>query len=229
MKSVGNDPLCQLEEVEVDDDEEEEEEAKTKEEKAKEEKAKEEKAKEEKAKAIELEEEEDAEEEDEDEEEEEEEIQEEKDKEVNIDKIELVIEQGLEKITQCATHFEEAGLDKVQAIAVQVKENMEEFIPLPVLMRTLKNDSLQPRHWEAISDLTGIPVLNKNQPFKILLDQGIAAFVMQIVELGDLAMKEMEVEVSLANMQEQIIEHQVFFTLDPISGTKSLIYSKYFF
>lgn len=58
----------------------------------------------------------------------------------------------------------------------------------------------------------------KTENFKYLLEQGIATYCQRIVDIGDLATKELEIEVALENMQEKIAEYEVTFSLDSVSS-----------
>jgi hypothetical protein len=63
--------------------------------------------------------------------------------------------------------------------------------------------------------------VNKTENFKDLLDQGISNFAGKIVEIGELAIKELEIEVSLQAMQETITQYEVKHSVDPVSSKMS--------
>ena len=86
-------------------------------------------------------------------------------------------------------------------VCVQTKDKIAAFQQYIPLMHAVCNPGLRPRHWDVISDETGVEVSGESTAsIKYLIDSEFMDFLPRIVEVSDTASREWSIEKALAKM-----------------------------
>ena len=111
------------------------------------------------------------------------------------DQIAIKVEHSL------CTHSTIFVLLEIAAIAEQMRDQIEAFKPYVGLMQSLRRPGMKPRHFDQLSELTGIQMsLTSALTMKGLLVLGISDFEETVKTVSDNAAKEHAVEESLDKM-----------------------------
>ncbi|XP_049940877.1 dynein axonemal heavy chain 1-like, partial [Schistocerca serialis cubense] len=95
-----------------------------------------------------------------------------------------------------------ADIPGVQAIAMQVRDQMEEFKPLIPILQGLRNPGMKQRHWNQLIAETGIELeYTPNLTFNQCLDLGLADHVEVMTQISETAAKEYAIELTLNKMK----------------------------
>ena len=89
-------------------------------------------------------------------------------------------------------------------IAEQIKTELEEFKPNLPLVTGLRNEGMRQRHWEQISEKSGVqvgPGMDGGFTLQRMLDSGLLNFANEVAEVGDRAGKEYGLEKTLNKMK----------------------------
>eukprot|EP00435_Cladocopium_sp_Y103_P046086 s1680_g13.t1 len=89
-------------------------------------------------------------------------------------------------------------------IAEQIKTELEEFKPNLPLVTGLRNEGMRQRHWEQISEKSGVqvgPGMEGGFTLQRMLDSGLLNFANEVAEVGDRAGKEYGLEKTLNKMK----------------------------
>ena len=93
---------------------------------------------------------------------------------------------------------------EVQAVAIAIKEQIDEFKPYIGLIQALREPGMKDRHFEQLSAQTGIQMaLKPTITFKSLLILGIQEFEELVKTVADIAAKEYATERTLNKMIEE--------------------------
>ena len=95
----------------------------------------------------------------------------------------------LKTLQKCGKFFEKEGLDGCASMAVAAAAELKEFRPRVPLVVALCNPGMRERHWELLSQRTGLQ-LRLDDPsltLNILLQTGIGEHVAALEEVGTLA------------------------------------------
>ncbi|XP_045539469.1 dynein axonemal heavy chain 1 [Papilio machaon] len=118
---------------------------------------------------------------------------------VDADTIEPLVSEYYKTLLKCIRTF--ADLPKIQKVALDIRDDIDEFRPLIPILQAVKNPGMKERHWKEFMDKAGITVtMNEKQTFQMCLKQGVAAHGSLIAEIGELASKEYVIEQSLDKM-----------------------------
>ncbi|XP_063895398.1 dynein axonemal heavy chain 1 [Helicoverpa armigera] len=121
---------------------------------------------------------------------------------VDADTIEPLVNEYYKTIIKCVRTFQD--MPKVQAVAVTIRDNIDEFRPLIPIIQAVRNPGMKERHWNEFMEKAGITVtMNEKQTFQMCLKQGVAAHGQLIADIGELASKEYVIEQSLDKMQAE--------------------------
>lgn len=121
---------------------------------------------------------------------------------VDGDSVERTVTDMYKTIVKSVRVF--AEIEAVQEVAIQIKEQIEEFRPLIPLLLSLRNPGMRQRHWDALKDATGMDiVMTPILTFQDCLNMGIAEHIDKLVDIGDEASKEYNVEHTLEKMMEE--------------------------
>jgi dynein heavy chain len=103
---------------------------------------------------------------------------------------------------------------KIFDIAGQIKNRVDEFKPIVPVALGLRRDGMKERHWQALTDKTGIainPETEENFTLQSVVDRGMVKFVTDCDDIGEKANKEFNIEKSLAKMKKEW-QGQIFLT-----------------
>ncbi|XP_052743009.1 dynein axonemal heavy chain 1-like [Bicyclus anynana] len=118
---------------------------------------------------------------------------------VDADTIEPSVNEYYKTIIKCIRTF--ADLPKVQHVALNIRDDMDEFRPLIPVIQAVRNPGMKERHWNEFMEKAGITVtMNDKQTFSMCLKQGVDQHAELIAEIGELASKEYVIEQSLDKM-----------------------------
>nr|CAD7450236.1 unnamed protein product [Timema bartmani] len=93
---------------------------------------------------------------------------------------------------------------RVQKIAKEIKEQIDEFRPHVSLIQALRDRGLRLRHWEEISYKTGIQIsMTPNLTFRKCLEAGLGDYADVVVQVAESAGKEFALEQTLIKMQTE--------------------------
>ncbi|XP_060831781.1 dynein axonemal heavy chain 1-like [Bombus pascuorum] len=123
---------------------------------------------------------------------------------MNVDgsQIDVLVADMHRAITRAIRTFQE--FPKVQAIAIAIRQQMDEFKPYVSLIQALRDPGMKDRHFEQLSAQTGIQMaLKPSITFKSLLMLGIEEFEELVKTVADTAAKEYATERTLNKMIEE--------------------------
>ncbi|XP_023289892.1 dynein heavy chain 1, axonemal [Orussus abietinus] len=118
---------------------------------------------------------------------------------VDGSQIDFMVNDMFKTMTRCAKVFQEKP--KVAAIALDIKDLIEEFKPYVGMIQSLRNAGMKPRHFDEIGERTGLQTtLTPTLTFKSLIDAGIMNFENVVKDVAESAAKEYAIEASLEKM-----------------------------
>ncbi len=92
----------------------------------------------------------------------------------------------------------------VQQVAVQIKNEIEDFKPNIPLIQALRNPGMRNRHWEMLTEELKLPVRpKKDLTFKKCLEMGFDKHIDKIAKVGEIAGKEYTIEQALDKMENE--------------------------
>jgi dynein heavy chain len=95
-------------------------------------------------------------------------------------------------------------LKDVQQVAMQIKNEIEDFKPNIPLIQALRNPGMRNRHWEMLTEELKLPVRpKKDLTFKKCLDMGFDKHIDKIAKVGEIAGKEYTIEQALDKMENE--------------------------
>jgi dynein heavy chain, axonemal len=99
-------------------------------------------------------------------------------------------------------YFRDRDLPKIFEIAEKVKAEVDVFKPIVPLAVALRKDGMQERHWQALSEATGIEIAPDDDfTLQVVIDKGMGKFVTECEDIGEKAYKENYIEKSLKKMK----------------------------
>lgn len=96
--------------------------------------------------------------------------------------------------------------NKIFEIAKKMKGNIDEFKPIVPIALGLRRDGMKDRHWEALTEKTGIAInaeTEENFTLQSVVDRGMVKFAQECDDVGEKANKEYNIEKSLAKMKKE--------------------------
>ncbi|XP_060531534.1 dynein axonemal heavy chain 1-like [Cylas formicarius] len=94
-----------------------------------------------------------------------------------------------------------SDIEAVQNVAIEIRNQIDNFKPLIPLLMSLRNPGMRQRHWDKISEETGIQLVwTPTTTFHEVLDLGVESFSKQIREIAEVASKEYAIEQTLDKM-----------------------------
>jgi dynein heavy chain len=116
--------------------------------------------------------------------------------------------------------FRNKDLTKILKICETMKEQVNEFAPKVPMIMAMRVDGIKDRHWEAISKKVGMEV-KPYEGFSLekVFEMDLMKFSDDIVDIGDRAGKEYQIEVNLEKMKREWLD--IIFGMKPYkdSGT----------
>ena len=137
--------------------------------------------------------------------------------------MEETVENAMKTLGKIQKVFRNKDLNKILKICENMKEQVQDFAPKVPMVMAMRTDGIKDRHWESISNKVGFEV----KPFEgfnlqNVFDMDLMKWSDEIVDVGDRAGKEYNIECSLAKMKAEW--EDVFFNLKAfkMSGTSTV-------
>lgn len=90
----------------------------------------------------------------------------------------------------------------MQHVAIEIKDQIEEFKPNIPLIQALRNPGMRNRHWEMLTEELKLPVRpKKDLTFKKCLEMGFDKHIDKISKVAEIAGKEYTIEQALDKME----------------------------
>lgn len=122
--------------------------------------------------------------------------------ELNAGKMEETVDNSVKTMAQVIRLFRDKDLPGILKIAESVKGEVDEFKPFVPLALALRTEGMKERHWEAVSEKVGFEVKPyQGFTFNRCLEMGMQNYMEQIVDIGEKAGKEYNIETTLAKMK----------------------------
>ncbi|XP_018331814.1 dynein heavy chain 1, axonemal-like [Agrilus planipennis] len=97
-----------------------------------------------------------------------------------------------------------ADIEAVQTVAMRIRDEMDEFRPMVPLLKALRNPGMRQRHWDHISEETGLNIVwTPTLTFNDFLAIGIDLHADLVLHIADIASKEYSIETILDKMQHE--------------------------
>lgn len=117
--------------------------------------------------------------------------------------MEETVDNSNKTMAQVIRLFRDKELPGILKIAESIKNEVEEFKPLVPLALALRTSGMKERHWEAISNKVGFEVKPyEGFTFNNCLEMDLQKFIDEIVDIGEKAGKEYNIETSLSKMKK---------------------------
>jgi dynein heavy chain len=95
-------------------------------------------------------------------------------------------------------------LQDVQHVAIEIKNQIEDFRPNIPLIQALRNPGMRNRHWEMLTEELKIPIRpKKDLNFKKCLEMGLDRHIEKISKVAEFAGKEYTIEQALDKMENE--------------------------
>ncbi len=92
----------------------------------------------------------------------------------------------------------------MQQVAIEIKNQIEDFKPNIPLIQALRNPGMRNRHWEMLTEELKLPVRpKKDLTFKKCLEMGFDKHIDKISKVGEIAGKEYTIEQALDKMENE--------------------------
>lgn len=89
-------------------------------------------------------------------------------------------------------------------ISESIKESVEEFKPQVPILIALRTEGIQDRHWELLSSKLGFELKPyEGFTFQKCMDMNLTEYTDDIVDVGEKAGKEYNIETNLAKMKQE--------------------------
>lgn len=96
------------------------------------------------------------------------------------------------------------NMGPILKISESIKDKVQDFAPNVPIILALRTEGMKDRHWDAISEKVGQVV--KPYPgftMKSLMDMNLLKYEDDIVDIGEKASKQYQIECSLAKMKKE--------------------------
>ncbi|KAJ8943656.1 hypothetical protein NQ318_005658, partial [Aromia moschata] len=121
---------------------------------------------------------------------------------IDADAIELTVTDMYKMMLKLIKVF--ADIEAMQTVAIEIKNQIEEFKPMIPLIQSLRNPGMRPRHWEQFAEETGIAIdFTPTITFNDFLKLGVGDHGELIVKIAESATKEYSIEQTMAKMKAQ--------------------------
>ncbi|CAG9772692.1 unnamed protein product [Ceutorhynchus assimilis] len=115
-----------------------------------------------------------------------------------------------------------ADIEAVQSVAIAAKTQIENFRPLIPLLQCLRNPGMRQRHWENLSEETGVDLTwGPLTTFNDMLGLGIEKYADLIKQSADGASKEYSIEQTLEKMMAEWEDNRL--DIQPYKATGTFI------
>jgi dynein heavy chain len=125
--------------------------------------------------------------------------------EIDASRVETLVDDSAKTISAAIRFFRDKDdLRKILKIAEEMRASIEEFKPqVPVLM-ALRTEGMKDRHWEMLSEKVGFEVKPyEGFTYQKCMEMKLTDFTDAVVDIGEKAGKEYNIEVSLAKMKTE--------------------------
>jgi dynein heavy chain len=138
--------------------------------------------------------------------------------------LEETVDTSVRTLSKNIKVFRQKDLTKIHKIAETMKEKVADFNPNVPMTMAMLTEGMKDRHWEAISTAVGHNIKPyEGFTLKNILDMNLLKHSEKIVDIGDRASKEYNIECSLKKMKKDW--EDVFFSTKPYkkSGTSTVM------
>jgi dynein heavy chain, axonemal len=138
--------------------------------------------------------------------------------EINGTEVEECVDNSFKTMAQVIRFFRDKDLPKILKMAEDLKKEIEDFkIQVPIVM-ALRTEGMKERHWNMLSEKVGFKVFpGEGFTFQQCIDMKLHEFTDDVVDIGERAGKEYNIETSLAKMKQEW--EQINFGLKPFKNT----------
>jgi len=144
--------------------------------------------------------------------------------ELNGADVEECVDNSFKTMAQVIRFFRDKDLPKILAIAENLKKDIEDFkIQVPIVI-ALRTDGMKDRHWNMLSEKVGFKVFpGEGFTFQQCIDMKLYEHTDNVVDIGERAGKEYNIEMSLLKMKQEW--EAINFTLKDFknTGTKTVV------
>jgi len=138
--------------------------------------------------------------------------------ELDAQQVEDTVDTAHKTMAQTIRFFRDKDLPAILNIAQGIKDAVDEFKPQVPIVVALRTDGMQERHWTVLSTKVGFKVEpSEGFTFKNCMDMKLADYAEEVVDIGEKAGKEYNIEVSLAKMKTEW--ESIEFSLKPFKTT----------
>jgi len=124
--------------------------------------------------------------------------------EVDATTVEDTVDNANKTMAQVMRFFRDKELPGILKIADGTKRAVEDFKPQVPILTALRTEGMQERHWETLSEKLGFELKpGDGFTFQKCLDMNLVDYVDDIVDVGDRAGKEYNIETSMAKMKAE--------------------------
>ena len=132
--------------------------------------------------------------------------------------VEELVDNAKKTMAQVQRFFRDKELPGILKIAEGIKDAVEEFAPWVPIVIALRTEGMQDRHWEQLSSRIGFELKPyEGFNFQKVMEMNLLDKAEDIVDIGERAGKEYNIETSMAKMKADWAG--VEFTLKPFKNT----------
>jgi len=137
---------------------------------------------------------------------------------LNAQEVEDCVDNSYKVMAQVIRFFRDKELPKILQIAEGIKKAVDDFkIQVPIVI-ALRTDGMKDRHWTMLSEKVGFKVEpHEGFTFQQCMDMKLVDHTENVVDIGEKAGKEYNIECSLAKMKEEWLA--IEFVLKPFKNT----------
>ena len=138
--------------------------------------------------------------------------------ELDAQEVEDVVDNANRVMAQTIRFFRDKELPNILAIGDGVKKAVEDFkVEVPIII-AIRTDGMKERHWDNLSAKVGFEIKpTENFTYQNCIDMKLADYSEIIVDVGEKASKEYNIEVNLAKMEKEW--ESIDFTLKDFKNT----------
>jgi dynein heavy chain len=123
--------------------------------------------------------------------------------EINAADVEEIVDNANKTMSQVIRYFRDKELPDILKIAEGIKAEVEEFKPQVPIVMALRTEGMKDRHWEALSTKLGFELKPyEGFTYAKCMEMKLIEHTDNIVDIGERAGKEYNIETSMAKMKE---------------------------
>jgi dynein heavy chain len=124
--------------------------------------------------------------------------------EIDASGVETLVDDSAKTISACIRFFRDKDdLRKILKIAEEMRTGIDDFKPQVPILMALRTDGMKDRHWEMLSEKIGFEVKPyEGFTYQKCMEMKLTEYTEQVVDIGEKAGKEYNIETSLAKMKQ---------------------------